>query len=275
MYKSTRPFLKWAGGKRQLLPILTSFIPKKYDTYYEPFVGAGALLFALQPEKAVINDNNKDLINCYIVIRDNLDELITDLEKYKNEEECFYRIRDLDRNESFFDMSPIEKASRTIYLNKTCYNGLFRVNSQGHFNVPFGKYKNPKFVDVEVLKSIQQYLIKNSVTILNCDFEEAVKDAKKGDLIYFDPPYHPISKTSSFTGYSINGFGEAEQVRLQKVFKELDKRGCFVMLSNSSTDLIKKLYSNFNLKTIQANRNINSKATGRGKIDEILVLNYD
>lgn len=275
MYKSTRPFLKWAGGKRQLLPILTSFIPKKYDTYYEPFVGAGAVLFALQPEKAVINDNNKDLINCYIVIRDNLDELITDLEKYKNEEECFYRIRDLDRNESFFDMSPIEKASRTIYLNKTCYNGLFRVNSQGHFNVPFGKYKNPKFVDVEVLKSIQQYLIKNSVTILNCDFEEAVKDAKKGDFIYFDPPYHPISKTSSFTGYSVNGFGEAEQVRLQKVFKELDKRGCFVMLSNSSTDLIKKLYSNFNLKTIQANRNINSKATGRGKIDEILVLNYD
>ena len=212
MYKSTRPFLKWAGGKRQLLPILTSFIPKKYDTYYEPFVGAGAVLFALQPEKAVINDNNKDLINCYIVIRDNLDELITDLEKYKNEEECFYRIRDLDRNESFFDMSPIEKASRTIYLNKTCYNGLFRVNSQGHFNVPFGKYKNPKFVDVEVLKSIQQYLIKNSVTILNCDFEEAVKDAKKGDFIYFDPPYHPISKTSSFTGYSVNGFGEAEQV---------------------------------------------------------------
>ena len=274
MNKITRPFLKWAGGKRQLLPILTKSIPKKYDTYFEPFVGAGALLFDLQPKKAVINDTNKDLINCYIVIRDNLDELIEDLKKYKNEEEYFYQIRDLDRKDSFRDKTPVEKASRTIFLNKTCYNGLFRVNSQGYFNVPFGRYKNPKYVDSDILKSIQEYLINNSVTILNCDFEEAVKDAKKGDFIYFDPPYHPLSKTSSFTGYGVNGFSEDEQERLHRVFSELDRRGCSVMLSNSATDFIYNLYGGFNIKTIQANRNINSNATGRGKIDEVLVLNY-
>jgi DNA adenine methylase len=153
MNKITRPFLKWAGGKRQLLPILTKSIPKSYDTYFEPFVGAGALLFDLQPKKAVINDTNKDLINCYIVIRENLDELIENLKKYKNEEEYFYQIRDLDRKDSFRDKTPVEKASRTIFLNKTCYNGLFRVNSQGYFNVPFGRYKNPKYVDSDVLKS--------------------------------------------------------------------------------------------------------------------------
>jgi DNA adenine methylase len=275
MNKNTRPFLKWAGGKRQLLPTLSKFLPKKYVAYLEPFVGAGALLFHLQPKKAIINDMNKDLINCYIVIRDNLDALIEELKKYKNEEEFFYQVRNLDRKDSFHFKTPVEKASRTIYLNKTCYNGLFRVNSQGFFNAPYGRYKNPKYVDFDVLKSIQEYLNSNSITILNCDFETAVKDAKKGDFIYFDPPYHPLSKTSSFTGYGVNGFSEDEQVRLHRVYSELDKRGCFVMLSNSATDFIYNLYHDFNVKTIQANRNINSNATCRGKIDEVLVLNYD
>jgi DNA adenine methylase len=269
-----QPFLKWAGGKRQLLPILTSYVPKNYNDYYEPFLGAGALFFKLQPRRAVINDNNTELINCYYVIENCLDELIKDLKKHKNEEEYFYHIRNMDRTDDFCLINDIKRASRFIYLNKTCYNGLYRVNSKGHFNTPFGRYKNPKYVDLENLKLIQECLYNNTIAILDYDFEEAVYSAKKGDFIYFDPPYHPISKTSSFTGYGINGFGEVEQVRLYKVFSELDKRGCFVMLSNSSTDFIKTLYKEYNIKTVQANRNINSNATGRGKIDEVLILNY-
>jgi len=274
MSDNIQPFLKWAGGKRQLLPILKSHLPKQYNTYYEPFVGAGALLFALQPSNAIINDINSELINCYNVIRNNLDKLVDDLKKHKNEEEYFYHIRNIDRTDNYFLMGSVERASRTIFLNKTCYNGLFRVNSKGYFNAPFGKYKNPKYINLDNLILVQEYLKNSSVVILNCDFEEAIRDAEKGDFIYLDPPYYPISKTSSFTGYGANGFGEVEQVRLYKVFSELDKRGCFVMLSNSNADFIKTLYKEYNIKLVQANRNINSNANGRGKIDEVLILNY-
>ncbi|MBE2911719.1 Dam family site-specific DNA-(adenine-N6)-methyltransferase [Anoxybacillus flavithermus] len=273
--KLAQPFLKWAGGKRQLLPEIRKYIPKKINTYYEPFLGAGAVLFDIQPKKAVINDVNTELINTYIAIRDHVDELINDLKKHKNEKEYFYAIRDLDRKEEFKELSLVEKASRIIYLNKTCFNGLFRVNSQGHFNVPFGKYKNPQIVNEIVLRAVHNYLNSNDITILNVDFEKAVENAKKGDFIYFDPPYDPVSDTSSFTGYSLYGFDKDDQIRLRDLFVELDKRGCKVLLSNSATDFIKDLYKDFHIEVVSANRNINANASRRGRIDEVLVMNYE
>lgn len=273
--KLAQPFLKWAGGKRQLLPEIRKYIPKKINTYYEPFLGAGAVLFDIQPKKAVINDINTELINTYIAIRDHVDELINDLKKHKNEKEYFYAIRDLDRKEEFKELSLVERASRIIYLNKTCFNGLFRVNSQGHFNVPFGKYKNPQIVNEIVLRAVHNYLNSNDITILNVDFEKAVENAKKGDFIYFDPPYDPVSDTSSFTGYSLYGFDKDDQIRLRDLFVELDKRGCKVLLSNSATDFIKDLYKDFHIEVVSANRNINANASRRGKIDEVLVMNYE
>lgn len=182
-----RPFLKWAGGKRQLLPEIVKYRPKltSKNTYYEPFIGGGALLFELQPQKAVINDSNKELINCYQVVKESLDDLMEELkkDKYSNSETSYYDMRDLDRStKKYANLSPVEKAARIIYLNKTCYNGLFRVNSQGQFNVPFGRYKNPNILDDAVLKAVSKYLTNNDIALLNQDFQEAVKTAKKETL---------------------------------------------------------------------------------------------
>ena len=278
-----KPFLKWAGGKRQLLPELIKYQPSGFskgkNTYYEPFVGAGAFLFKLQPEKAVINDKNKELINCYKIVQSSVDELIEELKKYqdKNNESDYYNIRFLDRNKTEYSaLSPVEKAARIIYLNKTCYNGLFRVNSKSQFNVPYGKYKNPNILDEAVLKSVSHYLNKYQIEILEGDFEKAVIDAKEGDFIYLDPPYDPVSDTASFTSYYLNGFNKEEQKRLKEVFDNLHEKGCYLMLSNSRTDFILKLYANYkeNFQNVTASRNINSKACKRGKVDEILILNY-
>jgi DNA adenine methylase len=277
-----RPFLKWAGGKRQLLPEIVKYVPKMTSkhTYYEPFIGGGALLFELQPPKAVINDTNKELINCYKVIRDSLDELMEELskDKYSNSETSYYEMRDLDRSTKKYEiLSEVEKAARIIYLNKTCYNGLFRVNSQGQFNVPFGRYKNPNFLDDAVLRAVNKYLNSNDITLLNQDFAEAVKDAKRGDFVYFDPPYDPVSETASFTGYDVNGFNRNEQERLKKVFDDLTVKGCKVMMSNSCTDFILDLYKHYQdtTKKVRATRSINSNALKRGMVDELLVLNYE
>jgi DNA adenine methylase len=269
-----QPFLKWAGGKRQLLPIIREYVPKEYKTYYEPFLGAGAVLFALRPAKAVINDLNWELINCYRVIKDSLAELLTDLAKHKNDEDYYYQIRDLDRTGEFQNLSAVTRASRIIFLNKTCYNGLFRVNSDGQFNVPFGRYKKPKIVDEAVLRAVSSYLNKNDIQIMNKDFAAAVERAEKGDFVYFDPPYDPVSNTSSFTGYNLHGFSRDEQKRLRDVFRILDKKGCFVLLSNSATDFILDLYKDYKVVTVEANRAINSVPTGRGKVNEVLVMNY-
>ena len=273
-----QPFLKWAGGKRQLLPFLRKYLPPGYDArsgnYYEPFVGAGALLFNLQPARAIINDVNPELVNCYTVIRDLSTDLIQDLKRHKNTKEYFYDIRELDRGKKFQQLSPVQRASRIIYLNKTCFNGLFRVNKQGQFNVPFGRYKNPNIINADTIRAISRYLNDNRVTVLNTDFAKAVETARRGDFIYFDPPYDPLSETSSFTGYSLHQFGKSEQERLRDVFDELTCRGCKVMLSNSSTNFIADLYADYYIERVPANRNINSVATGRQKIDEFLVLNY-
>ncbi|MCX5981705.1 MAG: DNA adenine methylase [Nostocales cyanobacterium LacPavin_0920_SED1_MAG_38_18] len=273
-----KPFVKWAGGKRQLVPtILANHLPKNYNlqTYYEPFIGGGALLFSLQPKKAVINDSNAELINCYKIIKNSLDELIEDLKNHKNNEYYYYDIRDWDREKNFKSKTEVQRASRIIFLNKTCYNGLFRVNSQGQFNVPFGKYENPNILDIAVLKAVNKYLNENQVRILNSDFQEAVKDAKRGDFIYLDPPYDPVSETASFTGYDVNGFNKQEQRRLKEVFDDLNSRGCHILLSNACTEFIEDLYKDYLHTKISAIRAINCNGKKRGKVDEILVKNYE
>jgi DNA adenine methylase len=270
-----QPVLKWAGGKRQLIPEIRKYIPKELTTYYEPFIGGGAVLFYLQPKKAVINDFNSELINLYIVIRDNVDELILDLKNHKNEVDYFYYIRGLDRTDEFKNLSNIQRASRTIYLNKTCYNGLFRVNQSGEFNTPFGKYKNPNIINDITLKAVSNYLNNNDIKLFNLDFEEAIKGIKKGSFVYFDPPYYPISDTSSFTGYTLDGFGKEEQERLKKLCDKLTEKNIKFLLSNSSAPFILDLYKDYKIQYVGANRNINSNSIKRGEINEIMVRNYE
>lgn len=276
MTNNLKPIIKWAGGKRQLYHEIKKYIPLDFNTYYEPFVGGGAVLFNLAPRSAVVNDSNTELINLYNVVKskDKLEQLITSLKEHKNTEDYYYKLREQDRNDSYARKSDIEKASRFIFLNKTGYNGLYRVNSKGHFNVPFGKYKNPDYVNEEGLRNVHHYLNNNDVTFLNKDFEDAVKCAKSGDFIYFDPPYDPLNETSSFTSYTKNSFGDSDQVRLRNLFIELYEKGCYVLLSNSDTIFINKLYNypGIIIKKVRAARNINSNAGRRGKITEVLVI---
>lgn len=271
-----QPFLKWAGGKRQLLAEIRKYTPQKFNRYFEPFLGGGAVLFDLQPKQAFVNDANAELINLYNVIKTAPTELIEDAKKHPKTEKYFYELRSQDREKGFGDQSAVERASRIIFLNKTCFNGLFRVNSQGQFNVPFGNYANPVIVDEVVIRAVSHYLNEAQVEILNCDFEEALTKAKKGDFVYLDPPYDPLSDTSSFTGYSLGNFGRNEQQRLKNLCDHLTERQCKVIQSNSATDFIRELYGDparYALIEVGANRNINSIGAGRGKISELLILN--
>jgi DNA adenine methylase len=272
-----QPFLKWAGGKRQLLPAIKEYLPVNFTEYYEPFIGAGAVLFSLQPKKSTINDTNSELVNCYQVIKDRPEELLKLCQKHQenNSKEYYYQLREQDRQDDFHRRTSVERAARIIYLNKTCFNGLFRVNHSGQFNVPYGKYKNPVIAYPAVIRAISAYLNQAQVHILNGDFEQAVSKAKNGAFIYFDPPYHPLSDTSSFTGYSMNGFGEQEQIRLKEVCDELTKRNCQVLASNSAAPLIKSLYNDprYKLVEVKATRAINAVASKRGRINELLIYN--
>jgi len=270
-----QPVVKWAGGKRQLLQEIDKYIPKRISTYYEPFLGGGALLFHLQPRKAIVSDLNKELINIYNVIRGNVEELIFDLQQHVNTEDHYYYIREMDRLPEYKRMTNIQKASRIIYLNKTCYNGLFRVNSQGQFNVPFGKYKRPNIVNDIVLRAVSRFLNSKDIRFLNVDYEESLNGIRRGAFVYFDPPYDPVSDTSSFTGYTLDGFGRDEQLRLKQVCDRLNQRGIKFLLSNSATPFIKELYEDYIIEIVGANRSINSNASNRGEIREVLVRNYD
>ena len=270
------PVLKWVGGKRQLMSEIEKVLPKTYTTYYEPFIGGGAVLFELQPNKAVINDVNGELINLYNVIKDDVELLIEDLEKHENTPEYFYSIRELDRKKDKYEnLSNVEKASRIVYLNKTCFNGLFRVNKAGEFNSPFGKYKNPNIVDEVTLKAVSKYFNKADIKILNGDFEASLKGIRKGAFVYLDPPYDPVSNSANFTGYDKGGFNRDEQIRLKKLCDKLDKKGVKFLLSNSATDFIKDLYKDYNIKIVKAKRAINSNGNARGEVDEVLVRNYE
>lgn len=273
-----KPFVKWVGGKRQLLRQfrdLGLYPPEDFDpitnTYYEPFVGGGAVFFDLLPMKAELSDLNYELVTTYNVIKNNVDELIKSLKKHKYEKEYYLKLRAKDPKK----LSDIEVASRFIYLNRTGFNGMYRVNSRGEFNVPFGKYTNPIICDEENLRRASKALQK--VTVKQRDYKNVLKKAKKGDFVYFDPPYYPVSKTASFTSYTAEAFLEDEQTELRDTFVELHKRGCFVMLSNSNTPFINKIYSGIpgvKISKVSAGRAINSKASGRGKIAEVLVTNY-
>jgi len=273
--KSVLPFVKWVGGKRQLLNEIEKHIPERFSRYYEPFIGGGAVLFHVQPRIAVINDSNEELVNLYNIIKETPEELIKDLKKHRNEEKYFYKVRGIDREkEKYLKLSDIERASRIIFLNKTCYNGLFRVNSSGEFNSPFGRYKNPNIINAIKLRAVSSYLSKNNIKILNTDYEKSLSNIRKGAFVYFDPPYDPISNSSNFTGYTKNGFDKTEQERLKKVCDRLNNRKVKFLLSNSSTEFIRDLYKDYPIFPIKAKRSINSKGGGRGAITEILVKNY-
>ena len=273
-----KPFVKWAGGKRQVIDKLCEYAPDEFDTYYEPFIGGGALLFKLSPKKAVINDSNKELMNVYQVLCDEnkFKKMCNILNHYETEhnEEFYYEIRNKDRNKnSFSRLSDYKKAARTIYLNKACFNGLYRVNSKNEFNVPFGKKEKVNTYDGGNLITVSNYLTMNDIKIINVDFEAAVKNAKKGDFVYFDPPYD--SDTHTFNSYTEEGFNKEQQRRLARVFKELDQKGVYVMLSNHNTILVNELYKGYHFHTIEAKRNINANGKKRGKIEELIITNYE
>ena len=272
-----KPFVKWAGGKRQIIDKLKMYVPNEFDTYYEPFVGGGALLFELSPKRAVINDSNKELMNVYEVLCDDkkFNKMCRVLNSYEanHSEDFFYDIRNKDRNKnSFSRLSDYTRAARTIYLNKACFNGLYRVNSKNEFNVPFGKKEKVNTYEGSNLITVSNYLTMNDIKILSVDFEEAVKGAKKGDFVYFDPPYD--SDIGTFNSYTEDGFGKEEQRWLVRVFKELDAKGVYVMLSNHNTLLVNEMYHSYNIHVIEAKRNINSKGDKRGKVEELIITNY-
>ncbi len=270
------PVLKWVGGKRQLLDTLTPLLPKRVSTYCEPFVGGGAMLFNMQPNTAYINDINSDLILVYNVIKNEVESLISALTEYKNEADFFYSVRDWDRDKRKYEsLTDIERAARIIYLNKTCYNGLYRVNNAGEFNSPFGSYKNPNIVNAPVLRAVSSYFNNATIHFTSTDYAEALDLIPKGTFVYLDPPYDPISATSSFTGYSKGGFTQADQIRLRECCDELHKRGIKFMLSNSSTEFIHEQYAAYNITIVKAKRAINSVANKRGDVDEVVVRNYE
>ena len=271
------PFLKWVGGKRQLMPEIRKMLPRGVANrpYYEPFIGGGALFFDLQPKRAIINDYNEELINVYTVIRDNPNELIEDLRKHENTAEYFYEIRAVDRQPLFAHLSKIQRASRIIYLNKTCYNGLYRVNNAGEFNSPFGKYKNPNIVNEPVIKAVSKYLNSPQIQISNGDYELILRDIPINSFVYLDPPYHPISESSNFTGYVQGGWNDGDQLRLRDVCNRLNDNGIKFLLSNSASDFRRDIYSGYNIHVVQANRAVNSNSSKRGQVDEFLICNYE
>ncbi len=274
--KMAAPVVKWVGGKRQLLDSLTPLLPARITTYCEPFIGGGALLFNRQPSKAYVNDINQELINLYEVIRDDVESLILSLQGHKNESDYFYQIRDWDRNEEKWNsLSPVEKASRIVYLNKTCFNGLFRVNNAGEFNTPFGHYKSPNIVNAPTLRAVSNYFNSAQIHFSCRDYAEVLAELPKGSFVYLDPPYDPVSETANFTGYTSGGFDRNEQIRLRECCDDLNRRGIKFMLSNSATSFIKDQYKSYDIKTLQAKRVINSDSTKRGEVDEVVVRNYE
>lgn len=274
-----KPFVKWAGGKRQLIPILNENLPKEMGSYYEPFLGGGALLFHLLTEnpsqKCHISDLNSDLVLAYVTIRDRIDSLIESLKNHqrnyqKDSKPYYYSVRESQPR------SQVEKTSRLIFLNRTCFNGLYRVNSKGKFNVPLGRYTNPNIVNEENLRSVGQILKSKKVKIDCRDFASVLNDAKEGDLVYFDPPYQPVSSTANFTSYTNKDFTFEDLNRLAELCFKLNSKGCKVLLSNSDSKKVSKIFDSksWNIQKIEANRAINSNSTKRTGHFELLIKNY-
>ena len=273
-----KPFVKWAGGKRQLMPELEKNFPTKFGTYVEPFLGGGAVMFDLltkEPNlKCNVSDLNSDLVLAYVTIRDRLEKLIESLENHsknyhKDSTGYYYEVRNQEPK------NQIEKVSRLLFLNKTCFNGLYRVNSKGKFNVPLGRYTNPNIVNKENLQIVSKTLQSTKIKISCRDFGSIIKDAKKGDFVYFDPPYQPISDTANFTSYTHRDFTQDDLERLADLANQLNSKGCHVMLSNSNSKTVKKLFSSkWKIKEIKANRAINSNSQKRTGHKEIIIKNY-
>jgi DNA adenine methylase len=274
-----KPFVKWAGGKRQLIPILHQNLPESFGTYYEPFLGGGALLFHIltdkNGQKCSISDLNSDLVLAYTTIRDRIDALISSLKSHeknyqKDSKSYYYSVRESNpRNE-------VEKTSRLIFLNRTCFNGLYRVNSKGKFNVPLGKYTNPNIVNEENLRAVSSILQTNRISIKCRDFESVLRDAKKGDLVYFDPPYQPVSSTANFTSYTTKDFTYDDLTRLAELCLKLDSKECHVLLSNSDSKEVSDIFEKkpWKITKIEANRSINSNSKKRTGHFELLIKNY-
>ena len=274
--KLVSPVLKWVGGKRQLLSAIAPLLPKRITTYCEPFVGGGALLFELQPSTAYVNDINEELIRVYSVIKNDVENLLETLNEYRNEADFYYSVRNWDRDIVRYSLlSDVEKAARIIYLNKTCYNGLFRVNNAGEFNTPFGSYRNPNIVNAPTLRAVSAYLNSATIHLSSRDYTDVLAELPKGTFVYLDPPYDPVSDTSSFTGYAKGGFNRDDQIRLREQCDSLNARGIKFMLSNSSTAFIREQYSAYHITTVQAKRAVNSDSAKRGEIDEVVVRNYE
>lgn len=275
-----KPFLKWVGGKRQLLPLLLKKKPKTFNTYHEPFIGGGALFFSLTPHHAVLYDNNAELISLYSVVKNDVEALIEALREHKLRHEAdgreyYYSVRDQDRGPDFSARSAVDRAARFVYLNRTCFNGVYRVNSEGLFNVPYGSYKNPLVCDEANLRACSAAL--QPVVLKQGDFEQILQTAQRGDFVYFDPPYVPLSDTANFTGYTAAGFDRSMQERLKNVCDQLTDRGVFFMLSNSSAKWVVQTYSEagYKVEKIKATRAVNSKASGRAATEnEVIVRNY-
>ena len=265
----TRTILKWAGGKRQLLPEILPMIPE-YSTYCEPFVGGGALLFALQPKNAIINDSNPELMNVYSVVKTDVQPLIDSLKLHENTPEHYYKVRNLDREPGFDKMTNIERASRTIYLNRTCFNGLYRVNRKGQFNTPYGKYSNPDIVNENVLTDAHNLL--QNVSMPCGDYANVLHQLPSDSFVYFDPPYDTDS--SNFIEYTSDRFDRSEQLRLKQECDKLTERGIKFLMSNSSTEFIRDLYEDYIVRSVDAVRSINCKGNGRGAVKELLISNY-
>ena len=273
------PFVKWAGGKTQLLDVIESHLPETFNRYFEPFVGGGALLFKIQPKSFSINDMNSELISVYQCFQNDglFNSLKDKLINHENNhsEEYYYQVREQDKNPLFAAFPLDDRASRMIYLNKSCFNGLYRVNSKGYFNVPSGKKEKVNCFDRDNFELLRKFFKTHKSVITNCDFEEAVKNAKAGDFVYFDPPYDTWDDKDSFTSYDKNAFGKDEQRRLAKIYKQLSDKGVYVMLSNHNTNFIRELYADFHINVVPAKRMINANGNGRGSVEEVLITNYE
>ena len=274
---TTVPFVKWVGGKRQLLTELTSYYPKKFNRYFEPFIGGGANLLNLLPKKATINDFNEELINAWQVVREQPEKLISLVSEHvdNDSKEYYLDIRLADRDGRLSKMSAVERAARFIYLNKAGFNGLWRVNSKGQNNVPYGAHKKIN-VPVNAIRNDHHYLATHDVEILQGDYRNAVASAGQDDFVYFDPPYIPVNQTAAFTSYTKDGFGLAQQEELRDLAIRLADRGVKVMLSNSDVPLIEQLYTDrqFHIHHVQARRSVNSKGNKRGKVGEVIITTY-
>jgi DNA adenine methylase len=272
-----KPFLKWAGGKRRLLPEIRRLMPESLDglSYYEPFVGGGAALFGLEPQRAFICDKNAQLALAYQAVRDCVDEVVEALREHegKHSADHWHSVRAWDRRADFEAMPMAAKAARLIYLNKTCYNGLYRAGSKGWFNAPLGRQSNPRICDEPGLRAAGEYLASNEVHIMSGDFESLVKGVGDGCLAYFDPPYHAPGGRG-FTSYQAGGFNEADHVRLRDAFAEASRNGAMCLLSNSDTPFVRELYKEYEVIGVKAGRPINSKAEGRGAVGELLIKGW-